>query len=227
MVATAHNHRKQGLAKSLINVAVEHYDSLGAIFAVLWARQELLPVYQSAGFTDIVGEFDCTIKLKNTAKDISKGLSFLDFYSANHVVLDTLRRKWEQTAQFGNSESTILRRFKQHQWCGISGPRGNSFSLLTSGDPENPEFYAIIAHGGQVNLIIEFVGESSDFNRVVAWISQELEPIPICFSVTSKALENIVSSAYVRKRTGNFYTMRRQLTSQAHVAPHLTWLDRL
>jgi GNAT superfamily N-acetyltransferase len=227
MVATAPNHRNKGLAKSLINAAVKHYDALGAIFAVLWARKELLPVYQSAGFTNVVREYDCIINLQNTTDGFDEGLSFLDFNSANHIALDSLRRKWEQTAQFGNSESTILRQFAQGQWCRISGPRGNTFSLLTSSDPNNPEFYAIIAHGEQVNLIIEFVGESTDLNRVVTWISQELKPNPISFSVTSKALENIVSNAYVSERNVNFYTMRRQLDSQVHITPHMTWLDRL
>jgi GNAT superfamily N-acetyltransferase len=227
MVATSPAHRRKGLASGLIDHTVSYYHNLGAEFAVLWAREALLPVYKACGFTDIVGEFDYGLEPQMLPENLAGGLLFQDFYSANHVALEKFRMAWEAACSLSKGPSTITRKLNNGQWQGISGARGNKFGILTKGPEQDPEFYAVIAYGGDLILIIEFVGSSKCFDETLCWVKQNLGEQPIQYSVTSPSLDIVPSGSHIIKKQVNFFTMRRYFDTQPQMTPHLTWLDRL
>lgn len=225
MVGTRVERRGQGFASALVNAAAQYTKTDGGSFAVLWTRERLIPFYEALGFKDIRGEDNCAVLPTPDGPGPDGTLTFREFGDLSHEGLDALRLEFDRgQAEEGGG---VLRQLRHKKWHGISGSRDGQFGILFGGTEEYPEFYSVVTYGTRAPVILEFVGGPENFQKTVSWITAELGPKPISYSLTAPHLDRVLDSVQVVSRETTFHTLVRPLGGTLPKAPIMTWLDRI
>lgn len=227
MICTAPEHRNRGHAKALVQSVMDHYRSQKAAFAILWAKNDLAPFYRTLGFEAVFEEICYKVAPGGNADVDLDGVNFVDFMSLDHTGFDQARRDFDRRNAACAGEGSVVRDFQNGKWRGLSASRGRQYGILFGGTAENPDFHGIIGHGGNANLIIEFIGAPEDFRKAVSWIIENLGEKPIEYNITAPHLQMHLQGVEVCESAPAYTTLFNSFGASSQKIPVTNWLDRV